>query len=55
MQTLPPDESRGSLLLGITAFVFVLSTITLALRIYVRFKKNAFGWDDYTIFVAWVY
>lgn len=52
---LPPDVNRGPVALGIISFVFALATIFVALRIYVRFKKHAHGWDDAMIYIAWVH
>ena len=51
---LPSDVSRGPLALGIISFAFTLATILVGLRVYVRLKKHAHGWDDYTIYAAWV-
>lgn len=51
---LPPNVNRGPIALGVVSFAFALATIFVALRVYVRLVKHAHGWDDFTIYVAWV-
>ena len=48
-------ESRGPLVLAVTAAMFVCSTVFVALRLIARFwVVRRSGWDDYTIILAWV-
>ena len=51
---LPPNVNRGPVAVGVVSFAFALATVSVALRVYVRFKKHAHGWDDYMIYCAWV-
>lgn len=58
MATLGPNEhfdSRGPVVLGVSAAVLTLSTVFVALRLVSRFfvvRKP--GWDDYTMLLAWI-
>ena len=51
---LPPDVNRGPVAVGVGSSAFALATVFVALRMYIRFKKHAHGWDDYMIYCAWV-
>lgn len=50
----PPDVNRGPMAIGVVSVAFTLATVFVALRIYVRWKKHAHGWDDFMIYFAWV-
>lgn len=42
-------------LIAVTAALLAVSTVAVALRVYVRAKINrSFGWDDGTMVAAWV-
>ena len=47
---------QRALTIVIVNFVFLgLSTITLALRCFVRITREVFGLDDWMIVLGWVY
>ena len=48
------DDNKGSAVLGIVSFFFSLATISVFLRLYVRLKNHAHGWDDYFLYASWV-
>jgi len=42
-------------LVGVTAALLIVSTVSVGLRSYVRgFITKTFGWDDGTMVAAWV-
>jgi hypothetical protein len=49
---MPPDENVGPVLLAVTGVLIGLVMLTSSLRIYVRFRLGALGWDDYTMIVV---
>ena len=51
---IPPDNNRGPGLLAADWLTIGLGIVTNMLRFYMRLKKHAHGWDDYTIYVALV-
>jgi hypothetical protein len=54
MAEMPPDESMGGLLLGITGMAQLLAVVLFCLRMWARmprFRMNL-GWDDYFITAA---
>ena len=50
----PPDESRAPLVNGILWSAFALASVAVILRFWIRLKRQAHGWDDYTIYLAYV-
>lgn len=52
--SLPPDVNRGPMIVGISWASASLAIVAVALRISIRFKKRAHGWDDYVIYTALV-
>ena len=49
-----PDESRGAAVLASVWSTMIIGIIVVSLRFYVRWRKSAHGWDDYTIYSALV-
>lgn len=49
-----PDVNRGPVVLALSWTTVSLATMFVALRLYVRCKKRANGWDDYLIYIALV-
>lgn len=49
-----PDDNKGPAMLGVISFFFSLATISVFLRLYVRLKNHANGWDDYFIYASWL-
>ena len=47
-------EGRGLTFAIVISIWAVLSTITIALRIWARYSIRAFGLDDWLMFVGWV-
>jgi len=52
--SLPLDETRGPLVLGMAWSTYGLAFIAVAARLYARIVSKAMGWDDYLIFMALV-
>ena len=48
----PPNVSRGSVILGTSWGTLVPTVIVVILRIYARFDSNALGFDDACIVVS---
>ena len=52
---LPPDVSKGPLLLGVVLALLVLTLLHVGLRLQTRiFLSRAIGWDDYFALAAMV-
>lgn len=49
-----PDETRGPMFLAVSWTTVSLAAILVALRVFVRCKTHANGWDDYLIYFALV-
>lgn len=48
------DVDRGSTLIILLSIFSTLSTVTTILRLFARYLKHQFGWDDLAIFIAWI-
>lgn len=50
---LPPDENRGSVLVGAILGLLIPAILILMLRVYVRaFITRNMGWDDWLMITA---
>lgn len=49
-----PDENLGPMFLAISWTTVSLAAVFVALRLFVRCKTHANGWDDYLIYFAFV-
>lgn len=49
-----PDENLGPIFLAISWTTVTLAIALVALRLFVRCKTHANGWDDYLIYLALV-
>ena len=48
-------SGRGPQLIAVYSFFLALTTVTIALRVYVRsFLVNGFGLDDWSAIIGWV-
>ena len=53
-QVLPLDDTRGPQILAVSWTTEGLAFLAVALRIHVRVKAQAIGWDDYFMCLALV-
>ena len=53
-QFLPPDDTRGPQILAVSWITAALAFLAVALRINLRIRAQAIGWDDYFICLALV-
>ena len=53
-QVLPPDDTRGPQILAVSWITAALAVLAVALRINLRIKAQALGWDDCFICLALV-
>ena len=53
-QVLPPNDTRGPQILAVSWTTEALALFAVALRIRVRIKAQAIGWDDYFMCLALV-
>lgn len=50
-------NTHQQLAIGITSTLLFLTTLVVAIRLYIRcilLKAGSAGWDDLTVFIAWV-
>lgn len=50
-------NTHQQLAIGITSGLLFLTTFIVAIRLYIRcilLKAGSAGWDDLTVFIAWV-
>lgn len=50
----PPTDDRRPLVVGVTSFLWGLSTLGVFMRFLVRRKRRIHGWDDYLLYLSWV-